>query len=49
MYMLANNIIEPSKSIFVPKPDGSFRYVTNFGNVNQCTKTDSFPIPPNDR
>ena len=46
-YMLENNIIEPSKSewsspcILVPKPDGSFRFVTDFRKVNQCTKTDS--------
>ena len=50
-YMLENNIIEPSKSewsspcILVPKPDGSFRFVTDFRKVNQCTKTDSYPIP----
>ena len=49
-YMLENNIIEPSKSewsspcILVPKPDASFRFVTDFGKVNQCTKTDSYPI-----
>ena len=49
--MLQNNIIEPSKSewsspcILVPKPDGSFRFVTDFRKVNQCTKTDSYPIP----
>ena len=50
-YMLQNNIIEPSKSersspcIPVPKPDGSFRFVTDFRKVNQCTKTDSYLIP----
>ena len=50
-YMLQNNIIEPSKSewsspcILVEKPDGSFRFVTDFRKVNQCTKTDSYPIP----
>ena len=49
-YMLENNIIEPSKSewsspcILVPKPNGSFRFVTDFKKVNQCTKTDSYPI-----
>ncbi|PIK51902.1 hypothetical protein BSL78_11201 [Apostichopus japonicus] len=49
--MLKNNIIEPSKSewsspcILVPKPDGSFRFVTDFRKVNQCSKTDSYPIP----
>jgi len=50
-YMLQNNIIEPSNSewsspcILVPKPDGSYRFVTDFRKVNQCSKTDSFPIP----
>jgi len=50
-YMLENNIIEPSKSewsspcILVPKPDGSYRFVTDYRKVNQCTKTDSYPIP----
>ncbi|XP_071824592.1 uncharacterized protein [Apostichopus japonicus] len=50
-YMLKNNIIEPSKSewsspcILVPKPDGSFRFVTDYRKVNQCSKTDSYPIP----
>ena len=41
-YMLQNNRIEPSKSewsspcILVPKPDGSFRFVTDFSqSVNQ--------------
>ena len=49
--MLQNNIIEPSKSewsspcILVPKLDGTFRFVTDFRKVNQCTKTDSYPIP----
>ena len=49
--MLENNIIEPSKNewsspcILVPKPDGSFRFVTDFRKVNQCTKTDSYPFP----
>ena len=49
--MLENNIIKPSKSewsspcILVPKPDGSFRFVTDYRKVDQCTKTDSYPIP----
>ena len=49
--MLENNIIEPSKSewsspcILVPKPDGSFTFVTDFRKVSQCTKADSYPIP----
>ena len=49
--MLEKNIIEPSKSgwssqcILVPKPDGSFRFVIDFRKVNQCTKSNSYPIP----
>ena len=49
--MLENNIVERSKSewsspwFLVPKPDGSFRFVTDFRKVSQCTKTDSYPIP----
>ena len=49
--MLENIIIEPSKSewsypcILVPKPDGSFRFVTDFRKVSKFTKTDSYPIP----
>ena len=43
-YMLENNIIEANKSewsspcILVPKPDGSYRFVTDFRKVNQCSK-----------
>ena len=39
-YMLENNIIEPSKSewsspcILIPKPDGSFRFVTDFKSIS---------------
>ena len=50
-YMLDNDIIEPSTSgwsspcILVPKPDGSYRFVTDFRKVNTVTKTDSHPIP----
>ena len=48
--MLENNIIEPSKCewsypcILFPKPDDSFRFVTDFRKVNQCSKTDLYPI-----
>ena len=50
-YMLDNGIIEHSNSDFsspsmlVPKPDGSYRFVTNFKAVNTITKSDSYPIP----
>lgn len=50
-YMLDNDIIEPSQSqwsspcILVPKPDGTYRFVTDFRKVNAVTKSDSFPIP----
>jgi hypothetical protein len=50
-YMLENNIIEPSTSewsspcILIPKPDGSFRFCTDFRKVNNVTKTDTYPIP----
>ena len=50
-YMLENKLIEPSNSewsspcILVPKPDGSFRYCTDFHKLNAVTKSDSFSIP----
>ena len=50
-YLLENDFIEPSKSewsspcILVPKPDGSFRMCTDYRKVNNCTKTDTFPLP----
>ena len=49
--MLENEIIEPSNSDFsspsmlVSKPDGTYRFVTNFKAVNAITKCDSYPIP----
>ena len=49
--MLENDLIEPSDSewsspcILVPKPDGSFRFCTDFRKLNAVTKSDSFPIP----
>ena len=50
-YMLEHDIIEPSSSewsspcILVPKPDGSYRFCTDFRKLNSVTKTDSFLIP----
>ena len=50
-YMLENELIEPSDSewsspcILVPKPDGSFRFCTDFCKLNAVIKSDSFLIP----
>ncbi|CAC5410429.1 Retrovirus-related Pol polyprotein from transposon 17.6 [Mytilus coruscus] len=50
-YMLDNDIIEPSNSelgspcLLVPKPDKTFRFVTDFRKVNSVSKSDSYPIP----
>lgn len=50
-YMLEHDFIEHSNSswsspcILVPKPDGSYRFCTDFRKVNAITKTDSYPIP----
>ena len=50
-YMLKNDIIEESQSnwsspcILVEKHDGRFRFCTDFRNVNDKTKSGSFPIP----
>ena len=50
-YMLQNKIIEPSSSdwsspcILVSKPDGTYRFCTDFRKLNAVTKADSFPLP----
>lgn len=50
-YMLKNNIAEPSFSgwaspcLLVNKPDGSFRFCTDYRKVNAVTKPNSFPLP----
>ena len=50
-FMLENNIAEASNSpwsspcLLVPKPDGTFRFCTDFRRVNAVTKPDSFPLP----
>ena len=49
-YMLENDIVEPSKSpwsspsILVPKPDGSYRFCTDYRKVTSLTTSDSYPI-----
>ena len=50
-YLLKNDFIEPSKSnwsspcLLVPKPDGTYRFCTDYRKVKNVTKSDSFPIP----
>ena len=50
-YMLDNKIIEKAHSewaspcLLVPKPDKSYRFVTDFRKLNKQTKTDSYPLP----
>lgn len=50
-YMTEHGIAEPSYSawsspcILVPKPDGTYRFCTDYRKVNSLTKVDSFPLP----
>lgn len=53
-YMLENKIIETtderpsewsSPCLLTPKPDGSFRFCTDFRKVNRVTKADCYPLP----
>ena len=50
-YMLENDLIEASSSewsspcVLVPKPDGAYRFCTDFRQVNKVTKCDLYPIP----
>ena len=47
---MENDFTKTSKSewsspcILIPKPDGSFRMCTDYRKVNNCTKTDTFPV-----
>ena len=50
-YLSDNGLAVPSSSpwcspcLLVPKPDGTFRFCTDFRKVNSLTKSDSFPLP----
>ena len=50
-FLLDNDMVEESCSdwsspcLLVPKPDGSFRFCTDYRKVNAITKVDCFPIP----
>ncbi|KAL1250687.1 hypothetical protein QQF64_018483 [Cirrhinus molitorella] len=50
-YLLNNGLAKPSSSpwsspcILVPKPDGSFRFCTDFRKVNSFTVPDNYPLP----
>lgn len=50
-YLLTHGFAVPSQSpwsspcLLVPKPDGLWRFCTDFRKVNSVTKADSFPLP----
>jgi len=50
-YLLENDLARPSCSpwsspcLLVPKPDGTFRFCTDFRKVNAVTVPDSYPLP----
>ncbi|XP_041947558.1 uncharacterized protein LOC121708759 isoform X4 [Alosa sapidissima] len=50
-YLVDHGFAEPSSSswsspcILIPKPDGTFRFCTDYRKVNAVTKPDSFPLP----
>uniref|UniRef100_A0A8C1RHP2 Gypsy retrotransposon integrase-like protein 1 n=1 Tax=Cyprinus carpio TaxID=7962 RepID=A0A8C1RHP2_CYPCA len=50
-YLLNNGLAEPSYSswaspcILVSKPDGTYRFCTDYRKLNNITKPDSFPLP----
>lgn len=50
-YMIENNIAKPSFSswaspcLLVGKPDGTYRFCTDYRKLNNITKPDSFPLP----
>lgn len=50
-YLAQHGLAVPSRSawsspcILVPKPDGTYRFCTDYRKVNAVTKPDSFPLP----
>ncbi len=50
-YLLDQGLAVPSSSpwslpcILVPKPDGTYRFCTDYRKINSVTKPDSFPMP----
>lgn len=50
-FLLENDLARPSNSpwaspcILTPKPDGSFRFCTDYRKVNQLTVPDAYPLP----